>query len=187
MAEAVLATGADYALGLKGNHGPLYQAAVAAFAKADAKGGLPFHETSERGHDRSEWRCASVLKRPPDAPAFPGLVAIARIEAKRGGGDTLAVSTRYVALSALLPPARVLEVVRAHWSIENQLHWQLDVTFHEDNARTRKDNAPQNLAEIRRIALDILRTHPDKRSISRKMKIAAWNRAFFYELFAHMR
>jgi predicted transposase YbfD/YdcC len=187
MAEAVLSSGADYALGLKGNHGPLYQAAIDAFAKAEAKAGLPFHETSERGHDRREWRCASVLKRPPGAPAFPGLAAIARIEAERGCGGTLATSTRYVALSAPLPPARVLEVVRAHWSVENDLHWQLDVSFHEDNSRTRKDNAPQNLAVIRRMALDILRAHPDKRSISRKMKRACWSKEFFYELFAHMR
>jgi predicted transposase YbfD/YdcC len=186
MAEAVLATGADYALGLKGNHGPLYQAAVDAFAAADAKGGLPFHETSERGHDRVEWRCVSVLKPPPDAPAFPGLAAIARLEAERGHGDTLATSTRYVALSTPLSPARVLEVIRAHWSIENELHWQLDVTFHEDASRTRKDYAPQNLAVIRRMALDMLRAHPDKRSLSRKMNLARWSKAFFYDLFTHM-
>lgn len=187
MAETVRATGADYALGLKGNHGPLYQAAVAAFAQADAKGFVPIHETGERGHDRSEWRCASVLERPPGAPDFPGLAAIGRIQAERRCGDKLTTSTRYVALSALLSPARLLDVVRAHWSIENEQHWQLDVSFHEDNARTRKDNAPENLAAIRRIALDILRSHPDKRSIARKMNLARWNREFFYDLFAHMR
>jgi predicted transposase YbfD/YdcC len=187
MAEAVLAAGADYALGLKGNHGPLYQAAVTAFANADAKGHLPFHECSDRSHDREEWRCASVLERPRDAPAFPGLAAIGRIEGERRSGAKLETSTRYVALSAVLTPARLLEVVRAHWSIENDLHWQLDVSFHEDNARTRKDNAPQNLAVIRRMALDILRTHPDKRSISRKMKLACWKKEFFYELFTHLR
>jgi predicted transposase YbfD/YdcC len=186
MAEAVLATGADYALGLKGNHGPLYQAAIAAFAKADDKGFLPFYETTERGHDREEWRCASVLAGPPDAPAFPGLAAIGRIEAERRCGGKIQTATRYVALSAPLSPARLLEVVRAHWSIENELHWQLDVSFHEDSSRTRKDNAPQNIAVIRRMALDILRTHPEKRSISRKMKRASWNKEFFYDLFAHM-
>jgi predicted transposase YbfD/YdcC len=187
MAEAVLATGADYALGLKGNHGPLHAAAVAAFTVADAKGHLPFHETSERGHDREEWRCASILERPDNAPALPGLKAIGRIEAERRCGGKVQAATRYVALSAVLTPARLLEVTRAHWSIENDLHWQLDVTFHEDCARTRKDYAPQNLAAIRRMALDILRAHPDKRSISRKMKLAAWNKEFFHDLFAHMR
>src|SRR4051812_167992 len=77
MAEGVLASGADYALGLKGNHGPLHAAAVSAF---DAKGFLPFFETAEEAHDRKEWRCASVLPAPADAPAFPGLAALARKE-----------------------------------------------------------------------------------------------------------
>jgi predicted transposase YbfD/YdcC len=187
MAEGVGAAGADYALGLKANHGPLHAAALAAFATADAAGGVPFHETSERGHDREEWRCASVLACPKDAPPFPGLKAIGRIEAERRHGARLHTSTRYVALSRMLSPARLIEVVRAHWSIENALHWQLDVSFHEDNARTRKDNAPQNLSVIRRMALDMLKAHPEKRSIARKMKLAGWKKQFFYELFAHMR
>ncbi len=186
MAQAVQAAGADYALGLKGNHGPLYAAAVAAFAAADARGGLPFHETTTRGHDREEWRCASVIEPPRDAPSFPGLAAIGRIESQRSCAGKSATATRYVALSTQLTPARLLEVVRAHWSIENELHWQLDVSFHEDMARTRKDNAPQNMAVIRRMALDILRAHPDKRSIARKMNMARWSKDFFYELFAYM-
>ena len=94
---------------------------------------------------------------------------------------------RYVALSTALPPQRLLQVVRAHWSIENQLHWQLDVSFDEDAARTRKDYGPENLALLRRIALDILRAHPDKRSIRRKMNLARLSRTYFNELFAHMR
>jgi predicted transposase YbfD/YdcC len=187
MAEAVKASGADYALGLKANHGPLHQAALEAFAKADDKAFLSFHETIEHSHDREEWRCASVIKRPANAPAFPGLAAIGRIEGERRCGDKVERSTRYVALSTVLTPARLLEVTRAHWSIENQLHWQLDVTFHEDRARTRKDNAPQNIAVIRRMALDMLKSHPEKRSIARKMNLAAWSKPFFYELFSYMR
>jgi predicted transposase YbfD/YdcC len=188
MAAAVRAAGADYALGLKGNHGPLHRAALAAFAKADATGRLAFHERSESGHDRQERRRVSVIARPADAPAFPALAALARIEAERirrdGSSET---AIRYIALSKRLSPSRVLAVTRAHWSVENDLHWQLDVVFHEDNARTRKNYGPQNLAVIRRIALDMLRTHPIERSIARKMKLAAWSKEFFFELFAHMR
>lgn len=186
MAKAVKATGADYALGLKANHGPLYQAAVAAFAKADEKAFLPFFEKTERSHDREEWRCAAVIKRPLNAPDFPELAAIGRIEGERRRGDKIECSVRYVALSTVLTPARLLEVTRAHWSIENDLHWQLDVSFHEDLARSRKDNAPQNIAIIRRIALDILKAHPEKRSIARKMKLASWDISFFFSLFAYM-
>ena len=185
MAQAIQAAGADYALGLKGNHGPLHAAAVEAFNKADAKG-LPFYETTEHGHDREEWRCASVIERPHDAPVFPGLMAIGRIESERRRGSKIEKATRYVALSSVLKPQRLLEVVRAHWSVENDLHWQLDVSFHEDDARSRKDNAPQNIAVIRRMALDILRSHPDKRSIARKMNLARWSKSFFHELFAYM-
>ena len=188
MAEGVVATGAHYALGLKANHGPLYAAAGRAFAAAEAAGKLVTHESIETGHDRRERRCVAVVARPADAPPFPGLVALARIQAERRCvGKKTKVATRYVALSRRLSPARVLEVTRAHWSVENDLHWQLDVVFHEDDARTRKNNAPQNLAVIRRIALDILRSHPANKSIARKMRLAAWSKPFFFELFAHMR
>jgi predicted transposase YbfD/YdcC len=188
MAAAVRATGAHYALGLKANHGPLHAAAGAAFARAEAAGSLVFHERSESGHGRHERRRAAVVAKPANAPAFPGLAAIARIEAERRGADGKpATALRYVALSKRLPPARVLEVTRMHWSVENDLHWQLDVVFHEDDARARKNYAPQNLAVIRRIALDILRSHPVDKSIARKMKLAAWKKSFFFELFAHMR
>lgn len=187
MAEAVRATGAHYALGLKANHGPLYTAAVAAFEAADASA-LAVHECSERAHDRFERRRVSVIARPADAPAFPGLVALARIEAERkSAAGKRETATRYVVLSKHWSPARVHEVTRAHWSVENDLHWQLDVVFHEDDARSRKDYAPQNLAVIRRMALDILRCNPADKSIARKMKRAAWSKEFFFELFAYMR
>lgn len=187
MAAGVLAAGADYALGLKGNHGPLYSAAVAAFERADEKSHLPFAEQTERGHDREEWRCASVLAVPRDAPAFPGLAAIGRIEGERTCKGKISRSTRYVVLSRVLTPSRLLEAVRGHWSVENNLHWQLDVSFREDECRTRKNNGPQNLSIIRRMALDTLRAHPEKRSISRKINHAAWDRDFFYSLFTYLR
>ena len=187
MAEAVRATGAHYALGLKGNHGPLHRAAVEAFATADASGKLRAHERVETGHDRRERRRVSVVPVPKTAPSFPGLAALARIEAERTlpNGKT-ETATRYVALSKRLAPSRVFDTVRTHWSVENQLHWPLDVVFHEDDARTRKDYAPQNLAVIRRMALNILSAHPDTRSIARKMNRARWSRPFFLELFTHM-
>src|SRR5216684_3395611 len=98
----------------------------------------------------------------------------------------LARTVHYVVLSKRLSPQRTLEVTRMHWSVENQLHWRLDVVFNEDDARTRKNYGPENLAVLRRIALDILRAHPDNRSVGRKMKLAAWKKEFFFELFAHL-
>lgn len=183
MAEAVREAKAHYALGLKGNQSALFADAQAAFARDEAD--LAVFETRERRHGRQETRRAAVL--PADRLArdhgFPGLAAVGRIQAERDG----ACSTRYVVLSRKLSPRKLLEVVRAHWSIENQLHWTLDVVFDEDDARTRKNYGPENLAVLRRLTLNILRAHPDGSSPSRKMKRATWRRDFFFELLAQMR
>ena len=189
MAAGVLARKADYALKLKANNGPLFAGTVAAFAAADARGEVASYETSNRGHDRSERRCGSVIAAPAAlATALPGLKALGRIESERICADSkTSKKVHYVALSRCLQPERMLQVVRTHWSVENHLHRQLDVVFFEDDARSRKNNAPGNLSVIRRMALDILRAHPDPRSPARKMNLALWNRAFFNELFTHLR
>ena len=113
--------------------------------------------------------------------------AFGRIEARRRARDRQSEATRYIALSRPLTPEKLLSVTRAYWSIENQLHWTLDVVFDEDDARTRKDYGPENSATIRRWALNILRMHPAQKSISRKMRQASWSKDFFFELFAHLR
>ena len=187
MATEVRERGAHYAFKLKANHGPLFACAQQAFAAADAKGKLVVYEQTDSDHDRHERRCASVIARPTDAPAFPSLAAIGRIETERHANDKIANTVHYVVLSKRLTPQRMLEVTRMHWSIENHLNWRLDVVFNEDDARTRKNYGPENLAVLRRMALDILRAHPDKRSVGRKMKLAAWKKEFFFDLFAHMR
>jgi predicted transposase YbfD/YdcC len=187
MAEAVLAAKAHYALGLKGNNGPLHAQAEQAFAAAGAD--VPSLTSEDRAHGRTERRCASVLPAPVAARALlPGLKALGRIEAERiSAAGKPATATRYVALSRSLTPAKLLAVTRAHWSIENHLHWTLDVVFDEDDARTRKDYGPENLAVIRRWAQNILRMHPSSMSLTSKMRRANWSKVFFYELFAHMR
>ena len=82
----------------------------------------------------------------------------------------------------------VLRIVRTHWSIENSLHWPLDVTLDEDLARNRKDHGPANLAVLRRLALNVARGHPDTTtSLRGKLKRAGWNDAFLFELLGHMR
>lgn len=188
MGAALRDCGADYAIRLKGNNAPLLAAAEAAFAAAEARRPLPRHETHDARHDRIEWRAASLVAAPDGAPHLPGLVAFGRIKSERrsAGGATLR-TTRYVALSRKLTPARLAEVYRTHWSVENGLHWPLDVVFHEDDARSRKDHAAANLGVIRRIAIDILRAHPDNKSIQRKMNLARWSRTFLFQLFTHMR
>jgi predicted transposase YbfD/YdcC len=190
MAETARRAGAHYALKLKGNNGPLHDCAIQAFEQADTSGKLAFHETStaKPEHDRFERRRASVVAVPKHSPAFPGLVMFGRIQTERRAvtGKTSS-GVHYVALSRKISPAKMLETVRAEWSVENNLHWPLDVVFHEDDARTRKDHAPANLSYIRRMALDILKAHPDPRSPARKMNLARWKQGFLIELFTHMR
>lgn len=183
-ARAILATGADYALALKANQPTLLARAQALVRDADPATGA--HQPPAIAHDRRESRSAIVL--PVDDLDFPGVAAVAMIESRRqptGQHETHAV--RWFLLSTVLSPQRMLDVARAHWTIENQLHWVLDVDFGEDAARARKDHAPQNLAILRKLALNILRQHPDKGSIKGKIKRAGWNNAFLLSLLAHMR
>jgi predicted transposase YbfD/YdcC len=188
MAQAVLDAKADYALGLKANNGPLYAEAERAFAKAGTDVDVASVATEEQAHGRIERRRASVVPAPAAARALlPGLKALGRIEAERTDGRSKKIAIRYIALSRHLTPAKMAEIVRAHWGIENQLHWVLDVVFDEDDAGTRKDYGPENLAVIRRLAHNILRMHPTNASISSKMRRAMWSKDFFFELFAHMR
>jgi len=188
MARQVRAQGGHSLLKLKANHGPLLAAAQAAFTAVEAEGTLQWSSTEHDANDRSAHRCGCVFPVPATAPAFPGLVAFGRIDSIRTkcGGKTES-KTQYVVLSQRLPAWRMLSITRRHWSVENHLHRQLDVVFREDNARTRKDNAPGNLSVIRRMALDILRAHPLPRSIARKMNLARWNKPFFFELFSYVR
>lgn len=186
MVKAVREKGADYALVLKGNRGPLYKEAVERLA---ATTDAPEAETRERGHGRVEHRRAWVV---PAADLetrhkFAGLAAIGCIKSQRQVGDKTHTGCRVFVLSRQFTPEALLRIARDHWAIENCLHWQLDVVFGEDQARNRKDHAPENLALIRRIALNILRAHPRKASMKSKRNTAGWNNDFFNSLFAHMR
>jgi predicted transposase YbfD/YdcC len=120
---------------------------------------------------------------------FPGVVAVGRLTSRRRlrgkPADTPVV--RYYLLSKYISPKRLLQVTRSHWGIENQLHWVLDVHFAEDGNRARKDNAPENLATLRRLALNILRAHPDSALIRRKIKRSGWDDAFLLSMLGHMR
>lgn len=187
-AQQIRDQGGHYLLKLKANHGPLFKAAEHAFAAADAAGSLRAHTVHDADHGRIERREGSVLAVPADAPAFPDLAAFGRVIAERQdrGGNTVR-KVHYAVLSRKLSAEQMMTVNRQHWSIENNLHWQLDIVFREDDARTRKNYGAQNLAVIRRMALDMLRAHPNNRSIARKMKLAIWSKEFFYELFTHMR
>lgn len=183
-AEAILATGADYALALKANQPTLLAQAQELIEAADPAGEAVSGPT--KAHDRLEGRTALVAA--ARGMDFPGLVAVARVETyRKTAGEPEPVIVRWYLLSTHLSAERVLAVARTHWSIENQLHWVLDVAFDEDRARSRKDNAPQNLALLRKLAINIARHHPAKGSMKKKLKRAGWDDAFLLSMLGHMR
>jgi predicted transposase YbfD/YdcC len=188
-ATAVLGRGGDYALTIKANCRPLFKAVTQQFTRAGKRSSTRHIEPST--HDRSEARYATVIRNISLAELhrFPGIAAIGRIRSRRRlrGQRADAPLVRYYLLSKYMSPKRLLQVTRSHWGIENRLHWVLDVHFSEDRNRARKDNAPENLAVVRKLALNILQAIPDKASIRRKIKRAGWDDAFLMKAISHMR
>jgi len=118
---------------------------------------------------------------------FQGLKAFGRVTATRTIDGKTTTDVRIFALSRKLSPQKLLETARAHWQIENALHWQLDVSFGEDAQRNRKDNGPTNIAVLRRRALDVARLDQSKGSLTIKLKRAGWNDEFMLKLLSQMR
>ena len=188
-AAMVLEQGGHYALALKQNQGKLFAAVVRRFARAGNRSAATRVEPST--HDRHESRRATVIRDIGVGAAnrFPGVVALARITSRRRlrGARSDKPAVRYYLLSKYMAAKRLLHAVRSHWGIENRLHWVLDVVFDEDGSRTRKDNAPENLAILRRFAANIIRAHPAPISMRAKVKRAGWDDAYLLDLLTHMR
>ena len=186
MANAIVERGGDYVLAVKNNQPSLLRDAKAAIAAAERQNAKQA-TTADAGHGRTESRTAIVaaVKDIAEKHDFPGLKAVARITSKRGRDKTV---QRYFLLTQCYTPAQLLRIVREHWGIENVLHWTLDVVLDEDQARTRKDHAPANLAVLRRLALNIAHAHPDtKTSLRGKLKRAAWDDSFLVDMLLNMR
>jgi predicted transposase YbfD/YdcC len=188
-AAAVRQRGGDYVLAIKANRGRLFTAVTQQFARSGKRSTA--EQIDPASHDRREARTATVMRNTSLAGlyGFPGAVAVGRITSRRRlrGQRADAPFVRYYVLSKYISPKRLLHVTRSHWGIENRLHWVLDMHFAEDRNRSRCDHAPENLAVLRRLALNILRTHPDQASMRRKIKRAGWDDAFLLQTLSHMR
>jgi predicted transposase YbfD/YdcC len=185
MAEAIARRGGDYVLAVKDNQPGLLADAKAALAVLP-KNTEPAGSQDGR-HGRKEIRQALVTSASGMAEkhAFPGLKAVAKIVCRRGKDKPV---ERHFLLSRLYKADELLRIVRAHWGIENGLHWTLDVVLDEDLARNRKDHGPENLAVLRRMVLNVARAHPDpKTSLRRKILRAGWDESFLFDLIRHMR
>jgi predicted transposase YbfD/YdcC len=183
IAEKIVARKGDYVLASKENQPALHADVEEFFADPALAKSCAEHPETDAGHGRIEERRARVA----DAgwlakrhPHWKGLQSIAAIDCLRRDKKTGAASkeTRFYISSLPPDPQRILAASRAHWSIENNLHWTLDVTFREDECRTRKDYSALNLAVVRHAALDILKGEASKIPIKRKRVKAAVNPDF---------
>jgi predicted transposase YbfD/YdcC len=189
MTEAVRAGGGDYVIAIKGNQSKLAAEANAALDAAAARKSTRFHQTDEDAHGRHEVRRAFVtpFAQTPGKNTLVDLVAVARIESSRTIDGKTSHQVRCFALSRKMSAKDLLKTVRLHWAIENQLHWQLDLTLGEDRARSRKNNAPANLAILHRLALNVLRAEPQKIPLNHKRLKARWNDQELLQLMTHVR
>lgn len=179
MARAVKKGGGNYLLALKGNRRRWQGRARQLLAEASSASA----EQVETSHGRREWRRAEVVA--AGEPLIPGHSAFVRITSRRDQARPL---TRLFMASTLLSPQQALDLARAHWRIENGLHWMLDVHLGEDLSRARKDNAPANTALIKRLARNILQAADnDKVPISHRIKKCAWNDDYLIQALTHMR
>jgi predicted transposase YbfD/YdcC len=185
-ARTILDRGGAYCLALKGNQPALFEDAR---LWLDDPATVPDDvcQTVDGDHGRIETRRALVAHDVAwlaERHDFPGLAALAKVTATREIEGKSTTAERYYLLSKPLSAARLAAVVRSHWQIENRLHWVLDVVMDEDGSRARKDHAPENLARLRRFALNLLRAHPDQGSTRGKIKRAGWDDAFLLQILA---
>jgi predicted transposase YbfD/YdcC len=189
IASQIVDQGGDYALALKGNQQAMH-ADVSLFLDDPAFVPDSIHTATDGDHGRIETRTSVVSTDIAwlQEHQWPGLAAIGKVTRIREADGKTTTETAYYLLSAPLLAERFQDVVRHHWGIENSLHWVLDVTMNEDQSRNRKDHSPENLALLRRLALNIAKLEPSKGSMKGKLKQAGWDNAFLAKLlvqFAH--
>jgi predicted transposase YbfD/YdcC len=190
IASQILQQEADYVLALKRNQGSLFEDVQWLFEQAINNDFVDvehdFCQSIGKGHGRLEIRrcwTLSNLDYLTQLPLWAGLQTIALVQSERRINGKVSTENRYY-ISSLPSNATVIaEAVRTHWSIENSLHWVLDVSFHEDASRIRKDNSPENMAMLRHFALNLLsRDKSSKFSMRAKRNKAAWDLAYLNHL-----
>ncbi len=183
IAQHIVDQEADYLLAVKDNQ-PTLHAEIKRFFD-DAPGDiLDTDRDTDKGHGRIEQRRTTVChnvdwmtgsRRFPGDYRFANLAAVIRIEARVEHKTLCTRETRYYICSRPLTAEQAGHAVRAHWRIENALHWVLDVTFKEDLSRVRKGHGAKNMAVVRHFAINLVRNANDKRSIKLRRKIAGWD------------
>jgi predicted transposase YbfD/YdcC len=189
IAAQVVAGGGDYLLTVKDNQPTLLADIQDSFIQAHDTNfaGLDYDEykTIDRGHGRTETRTYTIIKNPTtlqQKDLWAELKVIGMCVSHRIVKDKESTEVRYFIGSRIASAKKYGAALRGHWSIENNLHWQLDVTFDEDSNRVAKRHGAENLSLLRKLALTLLKRHPDKRSIACKRLTAALNTNFLEEV-----
>jgi len=181
---------ADYVLSLKDNQPLLCSEVKEYFADVESSAKkypeVQRTKTHDKGHGRIETREYYLLADPDwmlYADGWTNLNAIGMVHSKVQIGDEVTEERRYF-ISSLTDVKLFAKAARAHWGVENSLHWCLDMTFKEDYNRTRKDFSAENMAVVRHIVLDILKQHPAKISVARKRRRCSYDDKFLAEVIA---
>lgn len=191
IAAKIIDEGADYCLAVKDNQPTLRNDLVQAFSAADTNPAvlatMNYAETHDKGHGRVEVRrcwttsAAGLISQPEQ---WKDLRSIALIQVDRTVGDKTSTEQRFfISSCSEFSAVKALATVRAHWGIENQLHWVLDVAFREDDCRVRAGNAAENFAVLRHVALNLLKAvKGTKVGIKIRRLRAGWDNNFLLQV-----
>ena len=193
IAQKVIDQEGDYLLAVKKNQGHLYEDIQWLFKLATetnyAEEGFDQEKTVDKGHGRLEIRRCWVITDTEwltyirDQDRWPQLQGVVKVEATRSRDKRYKPEVRYYITSCLASAQRLLAATRAHWGIENQVHWVLDVVFNEDGTRIRDINSSQNLVVLRHMALNLLRQDKSSKLSLRAIRLkASWDDTFLYKI-----
>jgi predicted transposase YbfD/YdcC len=176
--QQIRAQGGEYLVTVKGNQPTLHQAVVVAFEQAGETEfeGCPMVASVEDGHGRHEERYVTVIKKPKGLPdGWTDVRTLVMVGRERAVAGTNTSSCHFYITSLRHGAKKLAGYIRNHWGIENGLHWCLDVSFREDESRTRAGHAGTNLGMVRRVAFSLLKRADTKGSIQTRRMKAAWD------------